>query len=132
MQASPNHITKLKPNEVFVFGSNTLGIHGAGAALFAKQNFGAVQGVGIGLTGQCYAFPTKDGNLQTLHHRALLAQAQTFAEVVRYYKDKHFLVTMVGCGLAGRNPRYMAPLFRDVANLPNVFLPKSFIEELQK
>ena len=54
------YINELKENEIFVFGSNPEGRHGAGTAKIAKEKFGAVYGVGRGLTGQCWALPTKN------------------------------------------------------------------------
>jgi hypothetical protein len=119
-----NIITSLKPNEVFVFGSNLAGIHGAGAALFAKEHFGAQQGVGLGPTGQSYAIPTKDERLQTLP----LAEIQKYVWYFQNYASIHqtvrFLVTPIGCGLAGYTPAQIAPLFKMWQ--PNVILPEEF------
>ena len=49
---------------IFVFGSNLAGRHGLGAAKYARNNLGAVYGVGEGPTGECYALPTKTGDLK--------------------------------------------------------------------
>ena len=123
-----NENTKtLKENEIFVFGSNLAGIHGAGAALLAKNNFGAVIGVGEGLTGQCYALPTKDKNIKTLNINDIYKSIEVLLEVVRNSK-KFFIITAVGCGLAGYESKDIAPMFEPFVHLENVSLPQSFVD----
>lgn len=98
---------------IFVFGSNEAGRHGAGAALTAKRSWGAKQGDGIGRTGQAYAIPTKDRRLRTLPVETIAG----FAEYFRWYAENHpeltFLLTKIGCGLAGHSEPTIAPIFRD-------------------
>ena len=106
------NITSLEANQYFVFGSNLAGRHGKGAALYAKKHFGAVQGDALGFTGQCFAIPTKDENLITLPlHRIILSVAK-FTQGTYIYSDCVFLVTTVGTGLAGYEPKDIAPMFR--------------------
>lgn len=121
-QADP--IMQLEPNEVFVFGSNTGGRHGAGAALQARLQWGAKWGVGEGLTGQCYAFPTLDGTnagLEKLPIEAMSASRDRLYDTCNQHTDKIFLLTKVGCGLAGYPEETMRGLF---VNPPvNLILP---------
>jgi len=63
---TPDRITELKLNELFVFGSNLAGAHGGGAARLAYERFGAVWGQGVGLQGRCYAIPTMQGGVETI------------------------------------------------------------------
>ncbi len=117
-------ITALAPNEIFVFGSNLAGRHGAGAAFYAKQHFGALQGIGFGPTGQCFAIPTKDKHLQTLPIESIRLDVMFFFDYAYDMPHLRFLVTEIGCGLAGYTPADIAPLFRDAP--ANVILPDSF------
>ena len=105
-------IEELQPNEIFVFGSNLAGIHGAGAARTAMQCFGAVFGRGIGRTGKCYAIPTKDEDIQTMPTQKIGTFVDVFVEYARFNPDKLFYVTQIGCGLAGHSPRDIAPMFK--------------------
>ncbi len=123
---TPENITKLEPDEVFVFGSNLAGIHGAGAAKTALLYFGARYGVGEGFTGQCYAIPTKDRNIETLSIEAIAKHVHKFLRVAALLPDKTFLVTKIGCGLAGYTPADIGPLFKGAP--PNVILPKEFVQ----
>lgn len=126
MKYTPDHITELKPNEVFVFGSNLAGIHGAGAARFAHKVFGAKFGVGIGMTGRCYALPTKDENIWTLPLTEIQGYVMDFLDYAIENPDKIFLVTKIGTGLASWEIEDIAPLFKNASNLSNVILPKEF------
>lgn len=105
-------ITSLKPNQIFVFGSNLSGWHSGGAALQAKRRFGAKQGRGEGMTGKCYAFPTLGIGMGKRTDRGLLTSVRRFYVVVRANPDKEFLLTKVGCGIAGYDEAYMKSLFR--------------------
>lgn len=96
---------------VFVFGSNKAGRHGAGAALEAKESYGAKYGVGEGKTGNAYAIPTKDENLKVLSLQEIANSVYTFLEYAENHPDLTFNVTEVGCGLAGYSPEEIAPLF---------------------
>jgi hypothetical protein len=119
-------ITSLEKNQFFVFGSNIAGRHMGGAALQAKEQFGAEEGIGEGLTGQCYAFPTlyksfNYGGLQQRMKQELEQSVKKFYATARALPEKEFLMTPVGIGIAGYEPEYMKSLF---TNPPaNVVLP---------
>lgn len=101
--------------EVFVFGSNLAGRHGAGAALVALQKFGARPGCGIGFQGSggahCYAIPTKDERLRVLPLHVIAQHVQAFLAFAHANKHLNFFITRVGCGLAGYRNSDIAPLF---------------------
>lgn len=96
---------------IFVFGSNLAGIHGAGAALYARQHYGAVLGVGVGPTGHAYAIPTKDQRLRTLSLGAIAPHVSDFIAHAVARPRMLFQVTAIGCGLAGYKVPDIAPLF---------------------
>ena len=130
---TPENITELKKGEVFVFGSNEGGIHSAGAAKIAKEKFGAEMGKGWGPTGQCFALPTKNWNVSgTLPMVAIECYIGRFVEYILLNPDKKFLITKIGCGLAGLKPEDIAPLFSGLDELPNVSLPVEFWDILDK
>ena len=106
-------ITSLKPNERFVFGSNKAGRHGKGAALQAYKQFGAEYGIGQGLTGQCYALPTLDENLKQLSDDELSWHVASFLDTAEENPHLTFLLTKVGCGLAGYDEEYIKSVFRE-------------------
>lgn len=118
---TPEYITELQAHEVFVFGSNLAGCHGGGAAHLAHGKFGAIWGQGEGLQGQSYAIPTMQGGGETI-----APYVDTFISFARNHPELHFLVTRIGCGIAGFRDEEIAPLFRDAFSLPNVSLPESF------
>ena len=118
---TPNRITRLSESEVFVFGSNLQGYHGGGAARTAMKQFGAEWGVGVGPTGQCYAIPTMQGGVETIK-----PYVDEFLAYAQGHPDTRFLVTRIGCGIAGFKDAEIAPLFSQAVNLPNVALPKSW------
>lgn len=119
---TPDRITELKENEIFVFGSNADGIHGGGAARYAMDHFGAIMGQGHGLQGKSYAIDSMSGI-------AILAkEIKAFAAFAKTYPNKIFLVTRIGCGIAGRRDTEVAPLFECCKDINNVSLPKSFWE----
>lgn len=122
----PSVIYSLAPNEIFVFGSNALGMHHAGAARVAYNEFGAEWGNGEGLQGQSYSIPTMEGE-----HNTKLA-IMRFTQYAREHPELKFLVTPVGCGIAGNTPEEIAPMFKDAAYLENVYLPISFWKVLMK
>jgi hypothetical protein len=99
-------------NERFVFGSNLAGRHGKGAALQAKLNWGAKYGLGEGPSGQSYALPTKDADLRTLPLDAIERHVCRFIVYACAHPELQFLVTRIGCGLAGYTDAEIAPLFR--------------------
>jgi hypothetical protein len=96
---------------VFVFGSNLAGVHGAGAAKWARHNRGAIFGIGVGRCGQSYAIPTKDEYLQTLPLTTVNGHIVKFLEYTSALTATQFQVTQLGCGLAGYKPKDIAPLF---------------------
>lgn len=101
------------PVFVFVFGSNEAGIHGAGAALFARKHHGALQRVGVGHQGNSYAIPTKDYNIQTLPLWKIQEYVDQFIVYAKEHPEHIFQVTSIGTGLAGYKIGQIAPLFRD-------------------
>ncbi len=123
---TPERIMTLKPNEIFVFGSNLDGFHGGGAARIAMDRFGAVWGQGVGLQGQCYAIPTMQGGVETI--KPYVDEFIAFAEQHPEYK---FLVTRIGCGIAGFADEEIAPLFQEALNVENIILPREFVKALQ-
>lgn len=120
---TPERITDLKENEIFVFGSNLAGAHGGGAARVAFKYFGAVMGQGVGLQGQSYAIPTMQGGVETIK-----PYVDEFIQFAVEHPDYKFLVTRIGCGIAGFWPDEIAPLFIDAIDIENVILPKDFVE----
>ena len=122
----PSVIYCLAPNEIFVIGSNALGMHHAGAARVAYNEFGAEWGNGEGLQGQSYSIPTMEGE-----HNTKLA-IMRFTQYAKEHPELKFLVTPVGCGIAGYTPEEIAPMFKDAAYLENVYLPISFWKVLMK
>lgn len=119
LQIAPEFITKLAADEVFVFGSNLAGMHGGGAARMAYEQFGAEWGVGVGPTGQCYAIPTMQGGIETIR-----PYVYEFIAYAKQHSDKRFLVTRIGCGIAGFTDEEIAPLFRKALSIPNIALPQ--------
>jgi hypothetical protein len=126
MKFTPDKISSLKKNQVFVFGSNEAGVHGAGAAKLAHQKFGAVYGVGFGLQGKSYAIPTKDLQICTLPLDKIEYYIYSFLTEAMEYPDTEFLVTKIGCGLAGYSEEEIANLFKNKFIPENVILPESF------
>ena len=130
MRHTPEHITELAENEIFCFGSNTHGIHGSGAALHAWKYFGAIRGVGEGLFGNSYAFPTLNADsrgglvLEKRSHEELAESVRAFFQVASYNPGMVFLLTRVGCGLAGYSEDYMKSLF--IGSPPNVVKPEGW------
>lgn len=122
---TPDRISKLKENEIFVFGSNLEGSHDGGAAKLAYNRFGAVWGLGTGIQGRSYAIPTMQGGVETI--RPFVA---AFIQFAKQNTTLTFLVTRIGCGIAGFRDEEIAPLFEDALDLENVILPKEFVENL--
>lgn len=118
---TPEWITELKPNEIFVFGSNLAGMHGGGAARVAMERFGAIWGQGVGLQGQSYAIPTMQGGVETI--KPYVDEFITFAKA---HPEYLFLVTPIGCGIAGFTAEEIAPLFKDAMDIDHILLPESF------
>ena len=123
---TPERISELKANEIFVFGSNLAGSHGGGAALWAYERFGAVWGQGVGLQGKCYGIPTMQGGVETI--KPYVDEFISFAKAHPEYK---FLVTKIGCGIAGFMVDEIAPLFYHAIDSKNILLPKEFDDIVQ-
>jgi len=119
-RVASDRIATLSDNEIFVFGSNVQGMHGGGAAWYAHKNFGAEWGVGEGLTGRTYALPTMEGEASLCH------AVKKFTACAASHPELIFLVTAVGCGIAGYSANEVAPLFREASALENVYLPQLF------
>ncbi len=124
---TPENIQSLRPNEVFIAGTNLSGIHGAGSARTAYERFGLDWGVGYGLCGQTYAIPTKDYGIKTtLDIEDIKKYVDEFIDFASRNADKTFLVTAIGCGLANLTPAQIAPLFKQAIPISNIHLPLSF------
>jgi len=120
---TPERITELRENEIFVFGSNLAGAHGGGAALLAYRKFGAVWGQGVGLQGQSYGIPTMHGGVETIR-----PYVDEFIAFAKQHPELTFLVTKIGCGIAGFSVAEIAPLFAPALDVENVLLPQEFVE----
>lgn len=118
-------IDVLEKNEIFVFGSNLAGQHKGGSAKAAHLKFGAEWGVGVGLTGQAYAIPTMQGGVETIK-----PYVDEFIEFAKVHTELKFLVTRIGCGIAGFKDEEIAPLFKKAISVCNIFLPKEFYDIL--
>lgn len=118
---TPSFITNLQQNEIFVFGSNLQGNHAGGAARIARLHFGAEMGNGVGPQGQSYAIPTMQGGVETIK-----PYVDEFINYAIRHPEQHFLVTPIGCGIAGFTPSEIAPLFEKAQDIENISLPESF------
>ena len=119
---TPDCVERLSKCEVFVFGSNLEGMHMGGAARVAYEKFGAEWGVGEGATGQCYAIPTMHGGLEDIR-----PYAKKFVAYAKAHPMNRFLLTRVGCGIAGFKDSDMAQLFEDVLDIPNIAYPRQWL-----
>ena len=117
-RTTPVFITELQPNEIFVFGSNLKGMHGGGAAYIAYRKFGAIMGQGVGLQGQSYGIPTMQGGVDTIK-----PYVDEFIEFAKKNKNLTFLVTRIGCGIAGFTDDEISPLFEKAHDVENIVLP---------
>ena len=120
-RTTPERITSLKPNEIFVFGSNLRGMHGGGAAYIAYRQFGAIMGQGVGLQGQSYAIPTMQGGVDTIK-----PYVDEFIEFAKQRPNLTFLVTRIGCGIAGFTEDEISPLFEKAHDKANIILPRNW------
>ena len=123
---TPRWIDSLKENEIFVFGSNLAGMHGGGAARIARLHFGAVMGKGVGLQGQSYAIPTMLSGVETIR-----PYVNDFLDFAKHHPEMQFLVTPIGCGIAGFEAEDIAPLFEEAKEMKNISLPDSFWEVIE-
>ena len=124
---SSSRITELKPDEIFVFGSNLEGLHGGGAAYLAYRKWGAIWGQGVGLQGQTYGIPTMHGGPDPIR-----PYEDEFIKFAQVHPELKFLVTEIGCGIAGFTPEEIAPLFTEAIPIENIYLPERFWHILEK
>lgn len=123
---TPDLINDLKDNEIFVFGSNTKGLHAGGAAYYASKIFGAEWGIAEGVTGKTYAIPTCTNSIEKVSAKDLKLSVGRFIQYATDNQDLNFLVTPIGCGIAGWEADEVAPMFEGAKSLPNVSLPEIF------
>lgn len=127
---TPDYLPPLVPNEVFVFGSNLEGRHGKGAALLARQKYGAIYGQPEGLMGQSYAIPTKSLSGKYIDLDMIQRSVDRFTDIANSLPEKDFYVTKIGTGLAGWKPSQIAPLFKPNRMAKNIILPNEFWDYL--
>lgn len=126
LRYTPDNISSLGEDEIFVFGSNLAGNHAGGAARVALERFGAVMGQGVGIQGRSYAIPTMQGGVESIR-----PYVDDFFELAEEWDQTTFLVTRIGCGIAGFTDEEIAPLFDRALDMYNVVLPESFVRILQ-
>lgn len=126
MKITPEAIITLEPNQIFVFGSNYAGRHGKGAAKLARQKFGAVDGQGLGLMGRSYGIATKGQRLEVLPLQAIETQIDRLLDFARARPELEFLVTKIGCGLAGYSTEEIRACFVGKRVPDNIALPAEF------
>ncbi len=127
LKYTPENITSLERDDIFVFGSNLEGRHLGGAARVALDKFGARMGQGVGIQGQSYAIPTMQGGVDTIR-----PYVDEFIDLAREWNQNTFYVTRIGCGIAGFTDEEIAPLFDEAYDLYNVRLPKSFADIIRR
>lgn len=131
MRITPKLITELQPNEIFVFGSNTSGRHGKGAAKTAMK-WGAKYGVGEGLQGRTYGIPTVNASItRSLSYEKIQKYVDNFIECAKQHPELTFLTTLVGCGLAGLNIDRIGAMFATAKDVQNIHLPIEFWRALK-
>ena len=119
---TPEFVTELSRCEIFVFGSNLAGCHAGGAARLAYDKFGAEWGNGVGPQGKCYAIPTMQGPVETIK-----PYADMFIAYAKEHPLNRFLLTRVGCGIAGFTDEEIAPLFVEALDIPNISIPEAWL-----
>ena len=130
---TPEFVESLKDGQVFVFGSNLIGYHSGGASLVAMQRFGAVWGQAEGPQGQCYGIPVDIRGEAVENVSAYMKRhIDKFLSYAKAHPELSFLVIRVGCGNAGFDEEFVAPFFKEVMQMDNVSLPKSFVEILKR
>ena len=126
MKHTPENITNLADNQIFVFGSNLAGKHNGGGAKMALEKFGAIYGEGVGFQGQSYAIPTLDANFQRIDLTEIRFYIDMFFQFAYNHPQYEFLVTKIGCGIAGYAVSEIAPLLLNPFR--NIILPKEFTD----
>lgn len=124
---TPEEITQMGPDDIFVFGSNESGFHGAGAA-YTALSFGAKIGKGFGHKGNSFAIPTKDWLIKQLPLNVIKFYVDRFIAYTETFPDYNYYVTKIGCGLAGYKVENIAPLFKSLVGKHNIYLPQDFID----
>jgi hypothetical protein len=127
MKYTPENITSLEPEEIFVFGSNLEGNHAGGAARVALERFGAIMGQGVGIQGQSYAIPTMQGGIETIK-----PYVDQFIDLAWEWDQNTFYITRIGCGIAGFTDEEIAPLFDRAYDFYNIRLPESFANIIRR
>lgn len=130
-------IKSLEPNQVFVFGSNTQGRHGKGAALTARQKFGAVYGQAEGPQGQSYAIITKDLTKPKHPSRTkeqIIEQIDKLYQYAKQNPDKEFLVAYSGIGanLNAYSNQEMADMFSSLDIPQNIVFEEDFYKLIKQ
>jgi len=120
---TPEWITSLAENEIFVFGCRRSGRHLEGAAAYALDHFGAIYGQSNGRQGNAYAIATAGVDLTEIRE-----SVNKFLRYAKMNPELHFLVPPIGCGLGGWDAEEIAPLFREAVDIKNIRLPKEFVE----
>lgn len=126
-QYTPDRIDSIGPDDIFVFGSNLDGYHAGGAARVALNRFGAILGQGVGLQGNSYAIPTMHGGVE-----AIRPYVDEFIDFAKEHPELTLYVTKIGCGIAGFTFGEIAPLFASAVGLPNIRLPREFVEIIRE
>ena len=128
-RVTPEKVTNLAPNEIFVFGSNDQGIHKGGAAYLALKKFGAQMGVSSGLQGSSYAIPTVGNGIGP---QEIADSFHTFVEFAKAHPEKTFLLTALGCGHGGYEPDYISRYLEEGINVSNIHYPMEFWAAFEK
>lgn len=127
MKYTPDRIDSLESNQVYVFTSNLIGYHSGETSLIALHRFGAIWGQAEGPQGQCYAIPVDiRGEAIDNVSNYLKRHIRKFLEYAKEHQEKEFLVTKIGCGIAGFDEDFIASFFSDALQIRNICLPKSF------
>ncbi len=128
-RVTPEKVTNLAPNEIFVFGSNDQGIHKGGAAYWALKKFGAQMGVSSGLQGNSYAIPTVGNGIGP---QEIADSFHTFVEFAKAHPEKTFLLTALGCGHGGFEPDSISHYLEEGINVSNIHYPMEFWAAFEK
>lgn len=126
MRYAEENIQFLEQNEIAIFGSNNLGMHAGGFAGYCLNNFGAINGQPIGLQGDCYAIITTSFNEQPVTQQFIKQQIETLYHFAETRPDLTFLMTKIGCGIAGYSVEIISAMFANLPNRKNIILPKEF------
>lgn len=130
MKFTPEKISELAPNEIFIFGSNENGEHLGGAARIAYEKFGAKWGQSSGISGQSYGIPTLDRDMAQVEPELIYIHLVDLIEYVQKHPKNTFYLTKIGCGIAGWSADEIKDIFWEAMGenpLPeNLYIPKEF------